>query len=308
MEVIRQIKARLSNGAPAGEGEAGRTLRWFDYFAEYFLDTPDEEEDILYFVRLHSNPDDADERHPPLFVQRKVGSAVPRLEGQVNWEETFYVNLISKLLRYQVRLVILEGERVLTATQASVYAEPNRHDPKQVHCSYPMIYFASHGSDLQPLALAPGQSLCVELCSLLAPPPPPIPAGMQYEAWGVDDTMQVLFQGAVSYEALLKVHAKKAGLRPAQPQKVLMRGPGGHGHAQIRVANLDAQSRGSLHANFARIARVGSDHHRGGGEAATAAAILVECRFDFIHLHWRLIIMDHFRHPQSNLPPCGGAA
>lgn len=298
MDVIRKIKAHLSSPPPTTpEDEASRTLRWFDYFNKHFLNTPENDDDILYFVRLQP----PNEASPPIFVQRKVGSAVPRLEGLVNWEETFYLNLITKLLSYQVRLVVVDGERVASATQSTIYAEPSRYGSKGMLCSFPIIYFASHNEGLQPLSLSKGQALCVELRSLLADPhradDEHDAPDTKYTAWGIDSNMQILFQGAVTYESLLKVHAKKAGLRPAQPQTVLMKGPEGRGHAQIHVTNLNAQSQGSLTANLARITRNGPERDR--------KVPTLSCTFDFIHLPWRLIVLDHFRHPQSNLPACG---
>lgn len=82
-----------------------RDPRWFDLFQECFLkveDTDEDGDDLLFFVRQAQYDDNS------VFVRRRVGSTMPKLEDVVDWKGTFWLNLVVHL---QCRLTVTVCQR-----------------------------------------------------------------------------------------------------------------------------------------------------------------------------------------------------
>lgn len=305
MDIITELARRGCNGPT--DSEAAHTLRWFDYFVEFFLEgsnndgEEEEEDDLLFFIQQDGG----------LFIKRRVGSEVPRLEGLVRWEETFYVNLIARLT-CEVRVTVCGGEgRVIREGRGRVFAEPTRvavKDPMGgFEPTFPNIYFSFNDSEwiFADIEMASEQELCVELRVLLNGPgwlrrttttttesemlsmdgkSDELSDGL-YVAWEDSAECVMLFQGVVKYGALLGVHRKKAKMRPSTPQRVLMRGPHGCGYAEVMVTDVVAQGLNPMELFF-RTLRT---------HPSTSSPPL-RCCLTYIHLHWRLIILHLYHH------------
>lgn len=392
---------RRGNKCPgSGDTSPMDTLRWFDYFVEFFLpgrgedereketkrdggahenDTNDrsyshdEEDDILYFVPASqsdeqgSSPSAAAATQRLLVRRRPVTGALPSLDAVIQWEETFVINLLARL-HCRLRLTVLETNgRIVHESRHRVYADPmrgpeycyrgllqpGRHesevetddDPSSPSSSsfcpaYPMIYFHCHGVDeTSGAVVAPGQTLCVELLALFrwggqlgehgketgskgmdARASPSAALDRSYVAWRTGPDRLPLFQGAVSYEALKRVHRKKVGLHLGAPSGILMRGPslndsnsagmdGDKSFAQLVVNTVDAPSlpvhlwrkllrRGSGTATAPPVATatttaLASPNGHNSGKRS------LQCQLRFIYMNWRPLTRAIFRHRHS---------
>lgn len=81
-----------------------RDPRWFDLFQECFLkvEDTDDGDDLLFFVRQAQYDDNS------VFVRRRVGTTMPKLEDVVDWKGTFWLNLAVHL---PCRLTVTVCER-----------------------------------------------------------------------------------------------------------------------------------------------------------------------------------------------------
>ena len=310
MNVCRAISRRT---IPPTEDQTLFTLYWFNLFHEFFLASPDTDDDLLYFVRDEAPSLQVPvqplnkEATPPqegVFVQRKpVGSSdVPKLEGLVRWEETFYVNLIARL-DYVVRVCICRDGKRVSCWQGRVFAEPLRHEhgKEKVDCVFPAIHFTVHELE-KTVSLRTGEILCIELKAIEnlshyeADPSANDPSDQPpYMAWVGDDNSVVLFQGAVSYESLLSVKKKKGrGLSLKSSQKVVMKGPGGRGIAQMRISEHPREGPGDNDGALNLLKR-GIEKIR-ENEASTP---MLFCHLSHISLPWRVIIVDVMQHADS---------
>ncbi|CAG8708031.1 15067_t:CDS:2 [Rhizophagus irregularis] len=219
--------------------------RWPNLFEEFFLVNSDtKNDDLLFFVRqTHSENENLD----PVFVKRKTTpNSLPPLDDAVLWKETFFLNLIVQL---PCKLTVAvctrtpndnsNGPNQKTSMTCSkkhvskrVYALPtkSRMDVKEtsMECSYPLIYYVidDYEDMFEHLIVTDGEYLCVEL----APS---------------NDSKITLFQGAASYSNLLEIYKQKAAnklnkrfkMGPVTPptEYIMMRGPGGKGHAQVAI-------------------------------------------------------------------------
>ncbi|CAG8633216.1 12087_t:CDS:10, partial [Racocetra fulgida] len=209
-------------------------------FIEYFLDSSDSKnDDLLFFVR-QTNPENED--LDPVFVKRKPTPRVmPSLDDTVLWKETFFLNLIVQLtvaVCTRTPADNADGPNQKTSMTCSrkhvskrVYALPtkSRMDIKEtsMECSYPIIYYVidDYEEMFEHLIVSEGEYLCVELAH--------------------NDTKITLFQGAASYTALLDIYKQKTAnkqnrrfkMGPQTPptEYIMMRGPGGKGHAQVAI-------------------------------------------------------------------------
>ncbi|KAI9022547.1 hypothetical protein DFJ74DRAFT_669878 [Hyaloraphidium curvatum] len=89
-----------------------RDPRWFDLFQEFFLKGGDsvDEDDLLFFVRQAQYDDSS------VFVRRRVGSTMPKLEDVVDWKGTFWLNLVVHL---PCRLTVTVCQRQSVSQDAS---------------------------------------------------------------------------------------------------------------------------------------------------------------------------------------------
>ncbi|CAG8537000.1 4683_t:CDS:2 [Dentiscutata erythropus] len=211
-------------------------------------------DDLLFFVR-QTNPDNED--LDPVFVKRKPTPRVmPSLDDAVLWKETFFLNLIVQL---PCKLTVAvctrtpadnaDGPSQKTSMTCSrkhvskrVYALPtkSRMDIKEtsMECSYPVIYYVidDYEEMFEHLIVSDGEYLrnSRHRKSMTNEPFP------QH-----NDTKITLFQGAASYSALLDIYKQKTAnkhnrrfkMGPQTPptEYIMMRGPGGKGHAQVAI-------------------------------------------------------------------------
>lgn len=344
-KVIRTLALRGGDGESSRmvqENLASKTLRWFDYFVEFFIEhNPPPSvitgsmdwDDLLFFVRDQPRPGEEQ-----IFVKRKLAESkkLPKLEGLVLWEETFYVNLIARL-NCQLRVTVCERKdsRMIIVREAieRVFAEPTKGAVSEskvspFECSFPQIYFSVNNchdnSVFGEIQIGRNQILCVEVRAIFGEgqreeeesydSKANFTAEMKekkveshkkeyyYEAWGDDKSPSPslsLFQGAVTYEALAKVHKKKAGLRAGAPQRVLMRGPEGHGYAQVQVINVEAASKDNFNGAL-QFFRDGLNRvtlfNTNNKEEAPFPPPTLKCCLTFVNIHWRLLVLDLFRH------------
>lgn len=325
---LRQLRARgLLGSTAAATNELGnqkttlaeQTLRWFDLFTEFFLDHhPDEQDDILYFVSDHPlyQKSQRDHHHqnkkldtPPkvsLFVKRRPPSGtLPSLSFIVRWEETFYINLIAHL-HGQVRLCVVEEEStgVTTLLRGRLYAQPMREGEP----TFPVIYFGIAGEDLRVFLYA-RQTICVELTlhlidfSSIANPINSDPrmatlvedgdkvvVGGRYAPQIVSAFHIPLFQGAVSYTSLRAVHRNKVARwrPPGTSSRVLMKGPGGSGVAQVMVRERHSTTTtegeaGNLLERFLTSSGTGLFNWKRGGPP-------LECSLSWISMDWQQVV------------------
>ncbi|PJF16758.1 hypothetical protein PSACC_03434 [Paramicrosporidium saccamoebae] len=252
---------------------------WFEHFVKYFVEHEDED-DLLFFVQEDG-----------IQVKRRVGTEMPQIDGPMQWEETFYVNLIARL-RCEVRVTVVHNTNVQRQRSGRVFAEPTKGETLAFANSFPHIYFSVADSEkvFNDIELSAGEALCVELRALLddtadASDSSNASENNQYEAWREGESTVVLFQGAAPYEGLYGAHGKKVGMRLSTPQKVLMRGPHGRGYAQVLLTDTEAATLGSLRVGLQRALHPTSSRLR--------------CCLAFVHVHWRLIVLDLFRHRHS---------
>ena len=274
------------------ESLAGNTLWWFDAFVEFFnQQRPGHADDILYFVRDTSTKNhhhemqeeekkEKEKEQGPIFVRRRTGE-LPPLTGFILWEETFYLNLLAQL-QCQIRISVVKESSAQQIVKR-VYAEPLKGPGQDDSCAYPMINFPVH-SDEQ-LALSPGQKLCVELCAIFKTDQEQEEVHNRYEPWKTTKERQPLFQGAVTYPALLSVHHRKVGIRVKAPSKVVMQSPNGKGFAMVNV--VDAQARFLKVSDL--LKRVASKETHSSGQE-------LECSLGHIYIDWRHIVRDLYRH------------
>jgi hypothetical protein len=246
---------------------------WFEHFVKHFVEREDED-DLLFFVREDG-----------IQVKRRVGTEMPQMDEAVQWEETFYVNLITRL-HCEVRVTVVHNATIQRQRSGRVFAEPTKGETLAFANSFPHIYFSVTDSEtvFNDIELSTGEILCVELRALFGDPIDEL-ENTQYEAWKDSELTVVLFQGAAPYEGLYGAHGRKVGMRLSTPQKVLMRGPHGRGYAQVLLTDTEAATLGSLRVGLQR--------------ALNPTLGRLRCCLAFVHVHWRLIVLDLFRHRHS---------
>jgi hypothetical protein len=282
MGFVRQTVAELARRKiPPEEGPASKTLRWFDYFVEFFLEAPHsiEHDDLLFFVRDNASPSEE-----PVFVKRLESSKVPRLEGLVQWEETFYLNLLARMT-CQLRLTACTEEMFITKQLVTkVFAAPTKTRPDSCEYSFPQIYFQHEGV----IDITNG-TLIVELRALLddGDMEDATLQTVEYTSWQNTDNAISLFQGAVSYSALAAVHRRKTGMRISAPASILMKGPSGRGYANVQVTDPAVAHMDTLDLVRNSLRKIATRDHSNR---------TLRCHLEYIQMHWRLIIIDLFRY------------
>eukprot|EP01137_Pigoraptor_chileana_P022752 Opistho-2@88007 len=171
---------------------------WGPLFQHYFVESHDDSrDDMLFFVKnavgwgdgrsksvaaSRDNSSDetlADESaNDPYFVRRKNGrKALPSpTSARINWEESFYLNLIVNQFEYTLTVAICKQDssgklRCLSRVSQRVYGSPSR---RQMHMTdkaveteltYPLIYFTVDNFDdiFGEVFVQQEESLCVEL-------------------------------------------------------------------------------------------------------------------------------------------------
>ncbi|XP_023223264.1 uncharacterized protein KIAA0930 homolog [Centruroides sculpturatus] len=128
---------------------------WTDLFVRFFLHHEDDQirDDLLFFVR--KQPKRCNTRIIPQFellieVFRKDSKKLPIGDGDIDWEETVYLNLILQQLEYTLTCAICtrtssKDLQILKRHSQRVYASPSRRSMdckgEMEEISYPNIFF-----------------------------------------------------------------------------------------------------------------------------------------------------------------------
>ncbi|XP_023213910.1 uncharacterized protein KIAA0930 homolog [Centruroides sculpturatus] len=139
----------------------------------------------------------------PLLIEvfRKDSKKLPIGDGDIDWEETVYLNLILQQLEYTLTCAICtrtssKDLQILKRHSQRVYASPSRRSMdckgEMEEISYPNIFFMVDNYDevFQDIVVRDGEIVCVELL-----------------ATDREGTLQgVIFLGSIRYEALKRVY------------------------------------------------------------------------------------------------------
>ena len=246
--------------------------RWFEMFMEYFINADSKvSDDLLFFARKYvpprrSSTGSINEREAVL-VRRRIPGQAPALNDVINWKQSFFLNLICQQPCTLTASICTRfgGEKRMVALKRvtrKVFAQPykSRMDVKDAvmnECSYPLVYYTINDfeSDVLHLPIFPDEYLCVELAVVVPTRPEPNSDGYLNAADNVasisvkddDDPFPipkgydkvVLFQGAVSFQALSAVYQQKGTThlgnddpRVHRTEYIQMKGPHGNGQCQ----------------------------------------------------------------------------
>lgn len=270
---------------------------------------------------------------------RIISEVVHRVYADpVRGQEQHYQSLLNPSRQEAARAGVDGGVSVSTTSSSFPF-----------HPAYPMIYFHCHGSDeTNGVLVSSGQTLCVELRALFRSntteeqkravhvrpvkakeqqklssplpqqkqPPSSLNHTPSYVAWRTGSDSFPLFQGAVSHEALRKVHRRKVGLNLSALSGILMRGPTlgtddglsagrGKSFAQLVVRSIDAPSL-PVHL-WRKFLRRGGDTGGTTGTATTNATLSdasdsqrqLQCQLRFIYMNWRPLVQAIFHHHRN---------
>lgn len=305
----------------SGEEEAAIiSTRWYEAFLSLFIEastghlTSDQMDDLLFFVKEERSSTTtighvtSEER---ILVRRRSCSdpRLPVLRQPIDWAQTFLLNLIFQstffltvsvctrqnnctdgpstanlVIRHQV------GRRVF-ASQHEIHIL-ERHNQLSTHppCSYPTIYFGIDDLEdaFEGFRVEQDQVMCVELLLLKEGITRRMAKPGDYLNNASSDDHVVLFQGAVTHEALqdaCQSKHRKALLynNPDNAQSsntILMRGPHGKGLSQVAIDHIGR--RGVLSAINNRVF----------GREPNPSTTTLSCRLVFVSLPWQSIIQD----------------
>ena len=250
--------------------------RWFELFMEYFIHVDSKvADDLLFFVRKfvptrRSSSGSINDQEAVL-VRRRVAGQAPALNDVIDWKQSFFLNLLCQQSCTLTASICVRssdpndsrrngGMVALKRVTKKVFAAPykSRMDVKDAvmnECSYPLVYYTINDfeSDTLHLPIFPEEYLCVEL-SVVAPKDPDlhryseatekvasIPINENNDPFPTPRGFEkvVLFQGAVSFQALSTVYQQKGQGNIISEQSnrhrteyIQMKGPHGNGQCQ----------------------------------------------------------------------------
>ncbi|KAK6190095.1 hypothetical protein SNE40_002030 [Patella caerulea] len=227
---------------------------WTDLFEEYFLESEGSEEDkrddMLFYVRkTQQEKNKPSTLQPVIEVYRWVSKNKPSLDdGNIDWEETVYLNIILHQFEYTVTCAICtrtsdKDLQTLRKFSQRVYPSPSKREMSgkgtEEKITYPNIFFTVDNFEeaFQDIIIRDSESVVVEL--------------LARDKDG--DFENVIFLGSVKYDALKKVYDGKLSLSSKMAQRMTMgwlqnnnkrveflrmRGPLGKGHAEMAVSRV----------------------------------------------------------------------
>ncbi|XP_050410746.1 uncharacterized protein KIAA0930 homolog [Patella vulgata] len=227
---------------------------WTDLFEEYFLESEGSEEDkrddMLFYVRkTQQEKNKPSTLQPEIEVYRWVSKNKPGLDdGNIDWEETVYLNIILHQFEYTVTCAICtrtsdKDLQTLRKFSQRVYPSPSKREMSgkgtEEKITYPNIFFTVDNFEeaFQDIIVRDSESVVVEL--------------LARDKDG--DFENVIFLGSVKYDALKKVYDGKLSLSSKMAQRMTMgwlqnnnkrveflrmRGPLGKGHAEMAVSRV----------------------------------------------------------------------
>lgn len=277
-------------------------------------------DDLVFFV-----PDDPKQT---IQVCRHAANSRPSITVKVDWVATLALNFISHM-RYRLRISTCsyyasgDGEMShLTVDEEAVkqvFASPVEEmiDGRQYsdmdgccatsqspRFSYPQMYFSIHDYDtcFQDITIAPESIFIVELVACFDDGKEASGGkGHFYRKIEANADTRTVFQGAVTYEALVAAHqcnsASQLDLLGGGQRAgfVLMNGPDGYGEAQVHASLPQDKRRSSVSVlgrikDFVRSSLADMTTDSGVASQTTAGNGRVECRLTFIRMHWLEVI------------------
>lgn len=287
---------------PKAMTPAEANLLWSERYLKYHIMTSGEDgaienDDLLFFVR---HP--ADKNHDPeeriVIKRRPADQTMAKVDFLVDWEESFYLNLLCQL-RFVMRISVLSkgSGKLISKGQLAfpVFASPQSYsiDEEKGACTrslYPEIVFTSGvAAEEEPLFLEMKDMLCVEV-SIDFPSEDHVSAsGSAFGALLPSNTLPV-FQGALPAQQVYQSY--QLSKAPHDPKPVTMRGPNGKGSATVNIAK-EARVRMAEEATVKEAIRSLIKKGKRVPE--------VKCVGPFeVRVHWVAIITDllaHFRQP-----------
>jgi len=248
------------------------------------VDTSYHSDDCLYFVRNLeiSSKNTEDEK---FFVRRRDGKQLPEKgDPCINWEETFFLNVLLHHFEYQIDVSVRRrgdvnsvGKKkleVIKRVAKKVYATPNKtrmdtSKAEEVQLTYPILYFAidDFNEAWKDISLTEDDQLvCVELF-----------AAGDYFVPGKHVRTR-LFAGALDYEVVKKEYVAKKWVwtAAATPHFFNLKGPHGKGAAQMAVTSQQPETSGSwLSFGF-----------------RTPSNPKLNCSLTFLNMRWDLLVTD----------------
>lgn len=272
---------------------------WFDWFLKYFVLNSDPSlDDMLFFVRKSHPENEGTDR---VFVRRKEKDNMPSLDDVINWQETFFLNVIAQTgFEFSVSVcrksmsknhyslgATVSAETSSSASPSSllitkqvtkrVYASPSKTGMamkgNSYSCCYPLIYFTVDDFEevFGDLIIASDEYICVELT---------IP----------ELNNMPIFQGAVSFSALEQAFFKHNNQAKSELEYILMKGPNNKGHAQVAIRSDEMELNKRLGSTWiSHSIRKISQKIVGSGVQSIEKFI---CCLTFVNMKWDLIIKD----------------
>lgn len=255
-----------------------------------FWEADDMVDDLIFFV---SQREPGQER-PVLQVCRHSTKQQPEINVKVDWHATLALNMIchsTYVLRVSVCTYFEDKKTsmyhlvVSEETILPIYAGPIegvcRQDDNCSTPSYPQLYFSVNNFEtcFRNIRIAPEHVLIVELVASRAGlVEEKTIKGSFYKKFVAQDDCVVLFQGAISYDALVE-----AATAEDSEGFVLMHGPDGTGEAQIHALLKDEKVHRAKH----RIKRFIKDVlKKSDSQAKPTPKCDFECRLSFVRMHW----------------------
>ncbi|ESO97627.1 hypothetical protein LOTGIDRAFT_181607, partial [Lottia gigantea] len=227
---------------------------WTDLFTEYFLESEGTEEekrdDMLFYVRKNQQEKGKPSTlQPEIEVYRWVSKNKPSInDGNIDWEETVYLNIILHQFEYTVTCAICtrtsdKDLQILRKFSQRVYPSPSKREMSgkgtEEKITYPNIFFTVDNFEeaFQDIVVRDSESVVVELVA----------------SDKDGDHQGVIFLGSVKYDALKKVYDGKLSLSSKMASRMTlgwlqnnnkrveflrMRGPHGKGHAEMAVSRV----------------------------------------------------------------------
>jgi hypothetical protein len=217
-----------------------------------------------------------------------------RLDFLVDWEESFYLNLLCQL-RFVMRISVLSkgSGKLISKGQLAfpVFASPQSYSADDekgacTRCLYPEIMFTSGvAAEEEPLFLEMKDMLCVEVSIDFSSESHVNAKGTTFGALPSCHTLPV-FQGALPAQQLYQSY--QLSKAPHDPKPVTMRGPNGKGSATVNIAK-EARSRTADEATVKEAIRSLIKKGKRVPELKCAGPFEVS-------LHWVTIITDLLAH------------
>jgi len=266
------------------------------------------------------------------FVRRRYQeNAFPSLNNDlINWEETFFLNVILHHFQYKIVVSIRKKEEnpspkgenssnlfMQKKIEKTVYASPSkvrmdlREKAEAVEHTYPLLYFSVNdfSETWKDLVLSQeGELICVELFAVGSLFPEKTSVAFNAEnlpnSVAVKPTKIRLFAGALSYEVIKREYGNKRTMWSSSIQFFHMQGPKGKGSAQMAVLIVSDNSSTSISDNRNDIVKGWSSSFGiklgnvlkipfgWNSSQKEQSSAKLNCQLTYLNLHWTVLVND----------------